>query len=78
MVTCFLESLLLTALLIPLPLALIAIELLFHYGTRWSIIVIVIITSATIIVMIFIISAVIVVMIFLIRLIPPDKLDQLW
>ena len=44
-VTCFLESLLFTALVIPLPLALIATELLFHYGTR---------------------------------LIPPDRLEQLW
>ena len=33
-VTCFLESLLFTALIIPLPLAIIATELLFHYGTR--------------------------------------------
>ena len=30
------ESLLLSALLLPLPLALLAVELVFYYGTRWQ------------------------------------------
>ena len=45
MVSCLLEGLLLAALLLPLPLAVLAMELVFHYGTR---------------------------------LIPPDRLEQLW
>jgi hypothetical protein len=44
-VSCLLEGLLLAALLLPLPLAVLATELVFHYGTR---------------------------------LIPPDRLEQLW